>query len=77
MTAEYPDATIVSGEYNSPSTKDMTHKRRAKSLKTIHFNNDMKFGGDMKVFLSNNKNKQIHTYPWGKVVITWLSGDLL
>ena len=41
----------------------MTHRRRAKSLKAIHFNNDMNFGGDMKVFLSNNKNKQrfIHT----------------
>ena len=66
VIAEYPDATIVFDGYNSPSTKDMTHKRKAKSLKaspTIHINNDMKFGGDMKVFLSNNKNKQrfIHT----------------
>ena len=58
-----------------PSTRDMTHKRRAKSLKTIHFNNDKKFGGDMKVFLSNNKNKQRFIHTLG--VITWLSGDLL
>ena len=41
VIAEYPDATIVFDGYNSPSTKDMTHKRRAKSLKaspTIHIN---------------------------------------
>ena len=66
VIAEYPDAIIVFDGYNSPFTKYMTHKRRAKSLKvspTIHINNDMKFGGDMKVFLLNNKNKQrfIHT----------------
>ena len=80
VIAEYPDATIVFDDgYISPSTKDMTHKGE-KSLKaspTIHINNYEVRWRYESISFEQQKQTKIHKYPWGKVVITWLAGDLL
>ena len=61
----YPNAVIIFDGYsNGPSSKDVTHKRRAKGMDkrspTIKFSSDMKFGGNKEVFLANKTNKGLY-----------------
>ena len=58
----YGKAIIVFDGYDdSPSIKDMTHRRRRNSQMStaVKFTKDMKFVGQKDKFLSNDKNKQL------------------
>ena len=50
--------TIVFDRYNGPSTKDVTHNKRSKTISSeVLFSNDMKLTTSKEEFLSNVNNK--------------------
>jgi hypothetical protein len=60
---------VVFNGYNGPSTKDMTHQKRTKSVgREIFFTNDMKINITKEEFISNQRNKQKFLIELGKML---------
>ena len=62
----YGNAMVVFDNYESSSTKDITHVRRTggKVYPEVHFSPNMLFKGKKDYFLSNLKNKQLINLNW-------------
>ena len=61
VNSHYPKAVVVFDGYKAgPSTKDMTHLRRAKGVNgsAVYFTADMVLRSTKQQFLANTENKQ-------------------
>ena len=60
---------VVFDGYNDPSTKDMAHQKKTKTVgREILFTNDIKINCTKEEFLSNQRNKQKFLIELGKLL---------